>query len=104
MVSGMPKTENLLTLASMRPRDLRLPLAHPLQPGVCSFPQPDTHQGLCICLPRAPKLWRDASFLPLSLFPHTCCPTIEKRKKLDGLYREIKEWKVPVLKVFRETT
>ena len=29
-VSGMPKTENLLSLASVRPRDLRLPLGQPL--------------------------------------------------------------------------
>ena len=44
-VSGMPKTENLLSLASMRPRDLRLPLVHPPAGWVHSFPQPDTHPG-----------------------------------------------------------
>ena len=33
VVSGMPETENLLSLASMRPRDLDLPLVHPLWAG-----------------------------------------------------------------------
>ena len=64
--SGMPKTENLLFLASVRPRDIGLPLVHPLvaslvyrvRPGFHGFPQPDTHKGLhgkraaiLLCLP-----------------------------------------------------
>ena len=33
VASGMPESENLLSLASVRPRDLGLPLVHHLQPG-----------------------------------------------------------------------
>ena len=44
-MSGMSKTENLLSLASVRPRDLGLPLVHPPSGGVRDFPQTDTHLG-----------------------------------------------------------
>ena len=88
--SGVPKTENLLSLASVRPRDLRLPLVHPPQAGVRGFSQPDTHPGprgkraavLHVRLPRAPELWRDAGFLPLPLFPHARCSTQQEKGNL----------------------
>ena len=45
-VSGIPKTENLLSLAYVRLRDLGLPLVHhPLSWGSSGFLQPDTHLG-----------------------------------------------------------
>jgi hypothetical protein len=80
---GMTKTENLLSLASMRLRYLGLPPCPPPEDWVCSFTQPDTHLGphgehvavLRICPPRAPELWWDAGFLPPPLFPHACCRT-----------------------------
>jgi hypothetical protein len=82
MVSGMPETENLLSLASMRPRDLVLPLVHPCG-LVRSFPQPDTHPGPCgkqaaSCPQRLPaqstgRMW----VFSHSLYspPHAHCPS-----------------------------
>ena len=86
----MPKTENLLFLASVRPRDIGLPLVHPLvaslvyrvRPGFHGFPQPDTHKGLrgkraeiLLCLPaQSTRTLVGAGFLPLPLFPQAHCP------------------------------
>jgi hypothetical protein len=78
-VSGMPKTENLLSLASMRPRDLRLPLVQPLGNwgSVASHSQTPTRgwvegmrQSFHIRPPRAPELWQD-TFSP-TLFISPC--------------------------------
>ena len=86
-VSGMPETENLLPLASVRPRDLRMTLFHPPHHPHCWGPWLSTARHplgprgkpvavFHICLPRALELWQDRSFLPLPLFSHTCCPTL----------------------------
>ena len=83
-VSGMLKTENLLSLASMRPRDLRMPFVHPLWAGsIASHSQTPTWglmksmQQSCHVIPtRSLELWEDSGFLPLPLFPHAHCPTI----------------------------
>ena len=94
VVSGMPETENLLSLASVRPRDLRLFPPHPPGTGVRGFPQPDTHQGPheecsvvpSVCPPRAPELWWDTGSLPLPSFPHTHSPARRRIVEDDKLY------------------
>lgn len=80
VASGMSKTENLLSLASVRPRDFRLPSVHPIRAGVHGFTQPDTHPGhmesvavLCVCQLRAPELRWDTDSLSPPLFLHACC-------------------------------
>ena len=82
--SGMSETENLLSLASARPNDLDLPLAHPLAGWVQWLPTarhpPGALWKACsspptVGLPRAPELWRVSGFLPLPLFPHAHCST-----------------------------
>jgi hypothetical protein len=69
-VPGMPKTENLLSLASMRPRDLRLPLVYPPRIGVRGFP----NAVVRIHPPTELELWQNTGFFPFSLFLHACCP------------------------------
>jgi hypothetical protein len=45
--SGMPKTENLLSLASGGPETSDCPLSTPWWAGFRDFSQPDTHPGPC---------------------------------------------------------
>ena len=80
-MSGMPKNENLLSLASMRPKDLSLPHVHPSPSWgyVASHRHSDTPRGHMeivqqsshVCLTRELELWWDPGFLPL---PHAHCP------------------------------
>ena len=76
-VSGMPETENLLSLASARPRDLGLPLFHPPPPpparwgSVASHSQTPTRghvesmwQSSCFHLPRAGHGFSPTPFIP----------------------------------------
>ena len=81
----MPKTENLLSLASMRPRDLGLSFVHPLPSwgSMASHSQTLTlgrvesvQQSSCISPPRAPELWLNLGFLSLPLFPHAWYPSL----------------------------
>ena len=75
-MSGMPETEYLLSLASVRPSDLGLSLVYPpLAGSVASHSQTPTQgrvvrvmQSSHIHLPRAPELWQDEGFFSHSLY------------------------------------
>jgi hypothetical protein len=78
--TGMSGTENLLSLDSMRPRDLRLlPVCPPTPPSDWGQWFHETrhpsgakwraHGSPHICLPRAPELWRDKDSLLSPLSP-----------------------------------
>jgi hypothetical protein len=79
-VSGMFKTENLLTLASMRLRDLGLSPVHPPPQPVAwvrGFPQPDTHpqQYSVSVRPEHQSSGGMKVPLPPPSFSHARCPT-----------------------------
>ena len=62
VTSGMSMTEDLLSVASVRPRDHKLLPLYPCGLEIHSFPQPDTQLGLiesAVHLPRALELWWD---------------------------------------------
>ena len=106
LTSEMSETENLLSLASVRSRDLGLlPLSPPPRSGVLWLHTARHPPGECVavlhvCPSRAPELWRDAGSLPPSLFPHVRCPlnssSLSEYKLSDalnkfGFYREEKK-------------
>ena len=65
VTSGMSMTEDLLSVASVRPRDHKLLPLYPCRLEIHGFPQPDTHLGLiesAVHLPRALELWWDMGF------------------------------------------
>lgn len=63
----MCETENLSSLASMRPRDPGLLPRYPFKLGFHDFSQPDIHMAGC------------RSSLPPPLFPHNLLPTVYHR-------------------------
>jgi hypothetical protein len=94
VASKMLKTKNLLSLASVRPRDLLHPPTH-TQAGFHGFTQPDTHLGPCgkhvavlPCLPAQStrtlvgRWFSPTPFIPPCLLPYksvyvyTCCTII----------------------------
>jgi hypothetical protein len=102
----MPKTENLLSLASDSPRDLGLPLVHPHPPSELGFlayhsqtqhPDPRGKHATVFCVypPRALELWQDVGFLPLLLIPHSHCQT-EMEKRISGIKETIEELDISV--------
>jgi hypothetical protein len=83
VVSGMPKTENLV------PRTAPCPLPAELGP-MASHSQTPTggcmgrvRQSFCVCLPRALELWWHVGFLPLPLFPQ--CPLPHRSQEVDKI-------------------
>jgi hypothetical protein len=53
-MSEMPKTENLLSLASVKPKDPRLLTLYPGGLGFRGFPQSDAHLGGIENVPHSP--------------------------------------------------
>ena len=70
----MSMTDDLWSVASVRPRNHKLLPLYPCGLEIHSFPQPDTHLGLmeiAVHLPRALELWWDVGS---PLIPRTHCP------------------------------
>lgn len=79
VASCMPKTENQLSLASVRPRDLGLSLVHSLAGWVQWLPTARQPRGVVkkVCGNTPMSAHQEhLCFLPLLLFPHARCPTL----------------------------